>query len=155
MRGKGGNRVLNSRDVLLPHRSEPDRVGRDFDGMAVLDPKQHSFPAGRSGQAGISVGRPGVGIMRARQCTAAATLRRVDVAENVQRVFDDVVPGGAYDMEKKLPTKLGQSKSLAYIAAVEDDGPCAGRAALVPFSQHPAASGEQRRPEADRAGAAP
>ena len=72
-----------------------------------------------------------------RPCSVGLT------SENVERIFDDVVPGRADDVQKKLPAKLGQSKPLADLPTVENDGACGRLAALGPLGQDLATLGKQ------------
>ncbi len=79
------------------------------------------------------------------------------IREGVERVFDDVVPGGADDMEKELAREGGQAEPGADGAAVEHDGAEAGRRRLAPFGEDPPLGIEEDEGERDlaRAVAAP
>src|SRR5947209_5631799 len=63
--------------------------------------------------------------------------------------------GCARDVQKKLSTKLRQSKPLACLPTVENDGARGRLTILTPFGQNPPVIGEQRHPEADLAGSVP
>src|ERR1700746_3680670 len=93
--------------------------------------------------------------MRARQGAAGPAFDGAVLVENVECVFDDVVPGCAGNVQKELSTKLRQSKPLAYFPTVENDGARRRLTVLAPFGQDPAVIGEQRHPTADLAGAVP
>ena len=74
----------------------PARPGRDRHRVAVLHPQHHAFVVARRGQAGVAIGRPGVGVVRAGQ--AGAVVGRV----GVQRVFHHVMAGGADRVDEQL-----------------------------------------------------
>ena len=154
-RGEGRDPVGDRHDVLLAHRGEADGTRRDRDRMAVLDPQHELLARGGSGKAGVPVGGPGVGVMRAGEGAVPAAFGPAGLVENVERVFDDVVPGRADDVQKKLSAKAGQSKPLAYLPTVENDGACGRLAALGPFGQNLATIVEQGHPAGDRTGSVP
>ena len=80
--------------------------------------------------------------MRAGKCSDALSVGRAVPVENVERIFDDVVPGRADNVQKELSAKLRQSKPLAYFPTVENDGARGWLTVLAPFGQNPAVIGE-------------
>ncbi len=104
--------------------------------MAVLDP-QHDVLAGRGRrQPGVAVGRPRIGVMGSRQRPVAAIGGvGAAIAEGVERVFDDVMPGRADDVQEQLAAKFRQAKARADLAAVEHDACGLTAAAFAPFGQ--------------------
>ena len=137
--GKGRDRARAIRhDALLTHRIEADGARRE------LGPDGCSGPTARyvrrePARGGRHTGRRARRWRRA--CTTSVTPCRVSairVAEGIERVFDDVVPGRADDVQKKLTTEFRQAEALAYLAAVENDGARRGVATLAPFGQHAA-----------------
>ena len=82
-------------------------------------------------------------------CGELAAPRRV-VAKDVERVFDDVVPGRADDVHEQLAGKFGQPEAGADLAAVEDDARRPGAAVLAPLGEplpcRRTSSASRRRP---------
>ncbi len=84
-----------------------------------------------------------------------AALSVLGIAEGIECVFDDIVPGRADDMEEELAGEFRQGETGADLAAVEHDtggtaqfaeGDC-----LLPFRQHLAAGIEEDERESDLA----
>ena len=101
--------------------------------MAILDPEDDPLAGSGRGQAGIAVGRPGIGVMGARERPVARTAR---LTKGVERVFDDVVAGRADDMDEELTGKLAEAELLAHPAAVDRDRAALVAAAFGPFGDH-------------------
>ena len=73
-RGKGRNWLVQRHHAVIAHSVEPNGSRRYRDWVTVLDPEDDLLAGGRCRQAGIAVGRPGIGVMGCRQrlVTAAA-----------------------------------------------------------------------------------
>ena len=74
-------------------------------------------------------------------------------AVGVQRVFDDVVAGGADGVDEELALEGGEGEAGADGAAVDGEACGAGGHGFFPFRQHAAVCPEQTQPEAHGAGA--
>src|SRR5436305_4385559 len=90
--------------------------------------------------------------MRATERSDALSVGWAVPVENVERIFDDVVPGRADDVQKKLSAKFRKPKSLPNFPTVENDRARGVLTVLAPFGQYAAVAGKQRHPAADTAG---
>src|ERR1700752_256055 len=90
--------------------------------------------------------------MRAGKRPDALPVSRVAPAEDVEPIFDDVVPGRADDVQKKLSAKLRKPKALPNFPTVENDRARGLLALVAPFGQPAAVAGKHRHPTADAAG---
>ena len=82
--------------------------------MAVLHPQHDLFIGLGRRQPGVVVGRPRVGVVRARQLVRS-------IAEHVERVLDDVVADRADYVDEKLARELAEAEAPAHLAAVDRD----------------------------------
>src|SRR5271157_1757250 len=93
--------------------------------------------------------------MRTRQ-RAGRTVSNADavaprIAEGVEGIFYNIVPGRSGDMQEELTTEFGQTKTGADFAAVEDDSAFRRPDAFAPLGENRAISGKQRHPAGERA----
>src|SRR5215831_6802102 len=153
--GKRRDRGVNKCNAILAHWSEADCIRWNRYRMTVLHPEHYSLARRGSGKTGIPIGRPGVGVMRGGQRTAARFFGQSSFVEYIERVFDHIVPGGTHDVQKQLATKSVELKPLAYFPTVENDCARARLAALTPFGQNLAVAGKQRQPAGNLAGSVP
>src|SRR5262245_55153989 len=103
--GKRRDRGVNKCNAILAHWSEADCIRWNRYRMTVLHPEHYSLARRGSGKTGIPIGRPGVGVMRGGQRTAARFFGQSSFVEYIERVFDHIVPGGTHDVQKQLATK--------------------------------------------------
>ncbi len=97
-RRKGGDLLVERDNAIAAHQAKTDLAPGNGAGMAVLHPQHDLLASVRRRQAGIEIGRPGIGVMGLRQHAVA-------IAIGVERVFDDVVSGRAYHMHEELAGK--------------------------------------------------
>src|SRR5436190_21031504 len=81
-----------------------------------------------------------------------AVAGRAGLAKGIERVFDDVVPGGAGDMDEQLPGKIAEAELLAHLPAVDRQRSDPGAAAFAPFGDDRAIAVEQSQPAGDLGG---
>src|SRR2546423_13545176 len=115
--------------------------------MAVLDPKDDPLAGSRRRETGVAVGRPGVRVMRAGQ---RAVLDGARLAVGIERVFNDIVPGRADDMDEQLAGKIDEPESRAHLLAVDRDRAGGITVALLPLGEDLAVAVEQCQPAGDR-----
>src|SRR5579884_2950017 len=116
--GERADRTVDRRTHFFAHRMQAQRAGRDRAGMAVLHPQQHALFRRRRRQPGIALGGPGIGVVGAGQHAIA---RLALVAENVEGILDDIVPGGAGNVQEQLACEVAEAETGADIAAVDDE----------------------------------
>ena len=152
--GKRADRAVDRRDPLVAHRIEADRARRDWDRVAVLHPQHDLLAGGGRRQSGVTVCRPGIGVMGCGERSVVA-LRRVGaaVAKGVERIFDDIVPGRSDRVHKQLAAEFGEAKARANLAAVEHDAAGCRSAFLAPFGENFAVAAKQCHPPGGRAAA--
>src|SRR5215831_20007342 len=119
--------------------------------MAVLNPEHDPLAGSGCRKPCIAVRGPRVRIMRGRQRASGLLLGtagniRAGLADRVEGVFDDVVPGGSNDVEKQLTAKFRETEAGANLAAIENDRTCFRSTALAPFGEDFAIACEQRHP---------
>src|ERR1700730_11471096 len=90
--------------------------------------------------------------MRAGKRPDAVSVGRAVLVENVERIFDDVVPGRPDTGQKELSAKLRKPKSLPNFPTVENDRARGALTVLAPLGQHAAVVGKQRHPADDSGG---
>ena len=94
-----------------PIRFRPTAPAGIGDRMTVLEPQHDLLARGWRRQAGVAVSRPGIGVMGRRKRAVTATEGPgAALAEDVESIFDDVVPGGADDMQEQLAAESGRRK---------------------------------------------
>ena len=148
--GDGGERphgAIERHRALRPHAVEAHRAGGDRHRVAVLQPQHHALVRPRCRQAGVAVGRPGVGVVRAGE--AGAPVGRI----SIQRVFHDIVPRGPDRVQEQLAREFRQAEARAHGAAVDREPAGPVRQRLFPGGERGAGGIEQPQPEADRPGA--
>src|SRR5271169_5109023 len=122
--------------------------------MTVLNPEYNLLAWRGRREARIAVRWPRIGVV-CRGKRSIAAVRRIGtvVAEDVEGVLDDIVPGRSDRMEKQLAAEFGQAEARANFAAVEND--CAGsRPALcAPLGKNCTVAAKQRHPAGDRVSA--
>ena len=112
-RRERADRLVERRDVLAAHHRQPDGARRDRRRVRILQPEDHPLAGRRRRQSGITVRWPGIGVMGTRQ--HEVVFRR---AVDVERVFDNVVAGGAGDVDEQLAGKLAKVEAFARPTAV-------------------------------------
>src|SRR5271165_5121696 len=119
--------------------------------MAVLKPEHDSLAGAGRGEAGIAVCGPSVRVMSGgERAVGIGTITAGDlgagIAEYVEGVFDDVVPGRSDDVEKQLTAEFGEAEAVADFAAIQDDRAPSRSTAFAPFGEDLTITGEQRHP---------
>src|ERR1051325_2440140 len=144
--GKRADRFRDRNNRLLAPRVEADRTCRDRRRMTVLHPKDDPLAGCRRRETGITFGRPGVGVVGAGQ----RTLRRgARLPVGVERVFGDVVAGGADDVNEQLAGKIAEPEAVANLPTVDCDRAGPRAAGFAPFGDDLAIAVEQGQPAAD------
>jgi hypothetical protein len=118
--------------------------------MTILDPQDYALARRRRRQPSVAVGRPGIRVMRAGK---SAIRLAAGIAEHVERVFDDVMPGRSDNMEEKLTGEVAGREPPAHIAAVNRDRGPGFAALLAPFGDFSSRVIEQHQPAAYLLGA--
>ena len=72
------------------------------------------------------------------------------IAERVESIFDDIVPGRADDVDEELTAEFGKPEASPDFAAVENDHISPPIRSLAPLCKDLAITGEQRHPTGDR-----
>src|SRR5262249_21932450 len=144
---KRGDRLGNRHQALLAHRIETNLTRWHRDRMTVLNPKDDPLVGAGRREARVAIRGPRVGVMggRERAIDTAAIVgggSSACIAERIERVFDDVVPGCADDVEKQLTAEFGKAEAVADFAAIEDDCTSSRSAALGPLGEDLAIRGE-------------
>ena len=128
--GERTERLGQRDDALFAHRVEPDRAGRYRRRMAVLHPQDDALARRRRRQPGIPVGRPGIRVVRRGKSDVPLA---AGIAEHVERVFHDVMPGRPGNVQEKLAGEVAGRESGSHIAAVDRDRGPGVAAILAPF----------------------
>ncbi len=125
---------------VVADQAQRDLARRDFDRQAVLDPEDHPLILARCGQAGIEIGRPGVGVVGAAEARAV-------VVDDVERVLDHVVARRAGYVHEQLSLEGRQVEAGPHLAAVDHDGRGVRGQGLAPARHHRAGAVEQHEPD--------
>ena len=144
--GEPGDRAVQPGDLGPAHQVEPDALGRNRAGMAVLHPHDDFLAIPRRRKTGIEIRRPGIGVMGAGQ-------HRWIVTIGVQRIFHDVMAGAIDHMHKKLAGEIAQPVLRAHFGAVDHHGRVGAAERLLPGRQPRTVAVEQGRPDAGILGA--
>ena len=94
-------------------------------GVGILDEERDGFIRAGRGQAGVEVGRPGVGVMVAGQRAALGAI-------GVERVFNDVMAGDPERVHKQRAAEVAEAEALAHRAAVDGKQRAGPAEALAP-----------------------
>ena len=113
--------------------------------MAVLHPQQHLLVCVGRGQAGVAVGRPGVGVVRHGQPQVRPLAGLAAVG--VEGVFHHIVAGHSDRVDEQLAGELRQVETRAYLAAVDGKGAGAVSQRLLPGGQNGSVGAEQPQPQ--------
>ena len=143
--GKWRHLAVQRHRVLGAHLVERDGAGGDRRGVAVLHPQEHLLVRVGRGQAGVAVGRPGVGVVGDREAEVRSLARLAAV--DVERVFHHVVAGHADRMDEQLAGELRQAEAGAHLAAVDGERAGAVGQHLLPGGQHGTIGAEQAQPQ--------
>ena len=123
--GVGRDRVRVRDWRLGTHTVQRHGAGRDGRRVGVLQPQHHALARRWGRHAGITVGRPGICVVRDGQAGLIAA------AIGVERVFHHVVPDHADGMDEQLALERRQPVAGADVLAVDRDASRADR--LLPL----------------------
>ncbi len=140
--------------LLVAHQIEADGAGRDRQRLAVLHPQHDPARRGRRRQAGIAVGRPGIGVVGRRQRRSSPSAGSAAPSPNVSSAYlTTSCPAAPTTWRKSCPQNSRRRKRarISRLSRMIAAGP--GAAFLAPFGEDLAVGAEQRQPAGHRPGA--